>query len=191
MYVTRICTFWTQHGLCFTKCTHAGLTGSSNLGLIYALAILNSFHHVFYCRLLIYPRFWYWTSRQTRAFSTSVPPWSHATPVIQGISTLDCDENNLYHYTSGCWLWSEKEQLSRHYIMFSLIDFSRNAHSDRVMCPDIRQASSYKRLGSICECWKPSKGKIHLSHRKAPNKGNLPGAARAALNPPRCFLGRI
>ncbi|CAI7631335.1 unnamed protein product [Penicillium palitans] len=77
------------------------------------------------------PRFRCWTSRQTRAFSTSVPPWSRETPVIQGISTSDCDEDSLYRYTSGRWLWNEKEQFSRRYVKFNLaeLDYLKVAQS--------------------------------------------------------------
>ncbi|KAJ5406111.1 hypothetical protein N7465_007395, partial [Penicillium sp. CMV-2018d] len=61
------------------------------------------------------------TSRQTHSPSTPVPPRSETIPTLtQGISTSDCDEDTIYHYTSGRWLWNEKEQLSRRYVKFNL-----------------------------------------------------------------------
>ncbi|CAI7666123.1 unnamed protein product [Penicillium discolor] len=52
---------------------------------------------------------------------------SHATSVTQGISTLDCDEDSLYRYTSGRWLWNEKEQFSRRYVKFNLAELVKIA----------------------------------------------------------------
>jgi hypothetical protein len=61
------------------------------------------------------------TSRQTHSPSTPVSPRSETKPTLtQGISTSDCDEDTIYHYTSGRWLWNEKEQLSRRYVKFNL-----------------------------------------------------------------------
>ncbi|KAJ5783417.1 Aminoglycoside phosphotransferase [Penicillium psychrosexuale] len=61
-------------------------------------------------------------------FSTSVPPRSHAISAPQhGTSTLDCDEDSFYRYTSGRWLWNEEEQLSRRYVKFNLAELVRIA----------------------------------------------------------------
>ncbi|KAJ5194064.1 Aminoglycoside phosphotransferase [Penicillium cf. griseofulvum] len=68
------------------------------------------------------------TSRQTQTSSTPVSPWLHTNPTLsQGISTSDCDEDNIYHYTSGRWLWNEKEQLSRRDVKFSLAELVKTA----------------------------------------------------------------
>lgn len=68
------------------------------------------------------------TSRQTQISSTPVSSRPHPNPTLsQGISTLDCDEENIYHYTSGRWLWNEKEQLSRRYVKFSLAELVKTA----------------------------------------------------------------
>ncbi|KAJ5505984.1 hypothetical protein N7453_004941, partial [Penicillium expansum] len=67
-----------------------------------------------------------WTLRQTHTFLT-VPPRSHATPALQGTSTLDCDEDRLYCYTSGIWLWNKEDQLSRRYVKFNLAELIRIA----------------------------------------------------------------
>lgn len=129
-----------------TKCTHAGLMGSSNPGLIYALAMLNSFHHAFYCRLLIYPE-------SDVAFSTYISPWSHATPVIQWLSTLDCDGNSLYHYTSGRWLWNDKEQLSRRYVKFNLAELIKIAtqSTGSISCVKVQKLPEWGGDDGLCE----------------------------------------
>ncbi|KAJ6186450.1 hypothetical protein N7519_007751, partial [Penicillium mononematosum] len=63
------------------------------------------------------------TSRQTHSPSTPVSPRSETNPTLtQGIYTSDCDEDTVYHYTSGRWLWNEKEQLSRRYVKFNLAE---------------------------------------------------------------------
>lgn len=64
--------------------------------------------------------------RQTHTFLT-VPPRSHATPALQGTSILDCDEDRLYCYTSGIWLWNKEDQLSRRYVKFNLAELIRIA----------------------------------------------------------------
>lgn len=43
------------------------------------------------------------------------------------ISTLDCDEDSVYRYTSGRWLWNEKEQFSRRYVKFNLAELVKIA----------------------------------------------------------------
>lgn len=63
------------------------------------------------------------TSRQTHTSSTPIPTRSHINPTLsQGILISDCDEDSIYHYTSGRWLWNEKEQLSRRYVKFNLAE---------------------------------------------------------------------
>ena len=37
------------------------------------------------------------------------------------------DEESLYRYTSGRWLWDEQAQLSRHYIRFNIAELARIA----------------------------------------------------------------
>ncbi|KGO76261.1 Aminoglycoside phosphotransferase [Penicillium italicum] len=68
------------------------------------------------------------TSRQTHTSSTPIPTRSHNNPTIsQGTSISDCDEDSIYHYTSGRWLWNEKEQLSRRYVKFNLAELVKIA----------------------------------------------------------------
>lgn len=42
-------------------------------------------------------------------------------------SIQPCDEESLYRYTSGRWLWNEGEQLSRRYVKFNLGELARVA----------------------------------------------------------------
>lgn len=67
-----------------------------------------------------------WHSSQRAA--TPAQPQSHNPLIINhGISTIDCDEESLYNYTSGRWLWREKDQVSRRYVKFNLAELVRIA----------------------------------------------------------------
>ncbi|RAK95744.1 phosphotransferase enzyme family protein [Aspergillus ibericus CBS 121593] len=74
---------------------------------------------------IAYPRAWgrqqfqHWNSCQLHTSSTPAPR--------AGISAIDCNEESLYRYTSGRWLWNEKEQLSRRYVEFNLDELARIA----------------------------------------------------------------
>ena len=67
-------------------------------------------------------------SCQAQTPSTPAPSQLHIPPAnSHGISTLECDEELLHHYTSGRWLWNEKEQLARRYVKFNMDELSRIA----------------------------------------------------------------
>ncbi|PWY91337.1 hypothetical protein BO94DRAFT_573791, partial [Aspergillus sclerotioniger CBS 115572] len=59
----------------------------------------------------------------------SAPSQPQALPlaISHGLSTVDCNEESLYRYTSGRWLWNENEQLSRRYVKFNLDELVRIA----------------------------------------------------------------
>jgi hypothetical protein len=49
------------------------------------------------------------------------PRSSHYTTSPHGVRKVeDCDAEQLYRYTSGRWLWNEKDQFARRYVKFDL-----------------------------------------------------------------------
>ena len=48
-------------------------------------------------------------------------------PELCGSPSQDCDEESIYRYTSGRWVWNEKEQLSCRYIKFNITELTRIA----------------------------------------------------------------
>ena len=73
-------------------------------------------------------------SRAPASLVTSVKPQSYATlvndqlrPELCGPLSQDCDEESIYRYTSGRWVWNEKEQLSCRYIKFNITELARIA----------------------------------------------------------------
>ena len=54
-------------------------------------------------------------------------PTDKSVPKNYQLSSRSCDEDSLYSYTSGRWLWNEKEQLSRRYVKFNVGELTRIA----------------------------------------------------------------
>ena len=48
-------------------------------------------------------------------------------PKYNQLPSQNCDEESFYRYTSGRWLWKEKEQLSRRYVKFDVGELTRIA----------------------------------------------------------------
>ncbi|KAE8151530.1 phosphotransferase enzyme family protein [Aspergillus avenaceus] len=74
-------------------------------------------------------RRWNWGQSHPPPSSTPAQPQSRIPIAIgHGVSEVDCnDEEILHQYTSGRWLWGEKEQLSRRYVKFNLAELLRIA----------------------------------------------------------------
>ena len=68
-------------------------------------------------------------------------------PILSGASgppSEDCDEESFYRYTSGRWLWDEKEQLSRRYVKFNIMELAR-------ICAQVTGSKSYSQIQKLPE----------------------------------------
>lgn len=73
-------------------------------------------------------------SRTPASSATSAKPQPRITvgsgqlnPKVHGPLSQEIDEESLYRYTSGRWLWNEKEQFSRRYVRFNVLELTRTA----------------------------------------------------------------
>ena len=84
---------------------------------------------IFYQSRLSYPKYleMNWFPHRKPSSSCAQPQPYTTSAINRGLSTADCDEESLYHYTSGRWLWNEKEQLSRRYVKFNPAELVRIA----------------------------------------------------------------
>ena len=65
------------------------------------------------------------TSAKHQSYATLVK--NQLRPELCGPPSQDCDEESIYRYTSGRWLWNKKEQLSCRYVKFNITELARIA----------------------------------------------------------------
>lgn len=125
---------------------------------------------------------WFRRWRSYQRASTPTQPQSHIPLIMNhGISTVDCDEESLYHYTSGQWPWNEKDQLSRHYSRFNLTELVRVAiqvtgSNSSIQVQKLRREASAKSFSSR---WTMAKRSLQNFPTQMLGPSTLPQLARS------------